>query len=329
MSLSTYYQSLRLINQFEKKERLMLPYHKYKTIDDIYGEKHYIKESFFEKKFDVEIYLGRPVANIMGRNKFIITSELEEFILSTLSVPSKEFSETLKKSAVINLRRILRDNPFSTYVRWQKSTHKNRPKFITFNNVRSNPELIKDFFGNNFVVLSALRTDEGLFFPMGVPEEKYFDTKSKNTKKYILTSEIAQILKENRFYPHRVLKSFPFNDQTLASLRSELGYNLYTDRNAWLALHAEEILNSTAKDFCLKYNDAKIKQPVIATIKTQAKLIYTILEKETNSVLANNLEKNWKTPSDEIRKEINAMLGVSKSIKMRRTFSILKEAGLI
>lgn len=245
-----------------------------------------------------------------------------------MDLPLKIFvNTTLKRSAVISLRRRLKNNPFPTYIRWKYSPRKNKPKTITFDNARKSPEIIKDYFGNRFVVLSAIETDEGLVLPMGIPEKLYLDKEEKDSKKYILTEELAQILKDNRFYPHKIEHLFPFTVQTLAALRSELGYSSYADRNAWLAQHIEEILSSTAKGFCLKHKEIRIKKNVIAALKTNTKHIFTAME--NNPALIKMLLENWEKPSETKRKELDDLLTTSRSKNTRRAFSILKEAKVI
>lgn len=177
------------------------------------------------------------------------------------------------------------------------------------------------------MVLSAIETDEGLVCPMGIPEDLYLHKQDRGYKKYLLTEELACILKENRFYPHKITQYLPFNEATLAALRSELGYSNYADRNAWLAQHVEEILNSTAKDFCLKHADMKIKKNVIASIKTSSQHVFSVLENDP--VLTEALLENWKNPSNASRIKIDNVMTLSKSKNLRRTFSILKEAKLI
>jgi len=230
---------------------------------------------------------------------------------------------------VITLRRALQDNPFNSYAKWVDSKRTNKPLFITLNNAKNNPEIFTDFFGNRYVLLSASTTKDGIVLPMGVAENIFFNQNMKSTKEYILTPEIAFILKKNRFYPHRLLKRFPFSEQTLCTLRKKLDYETYADRNTWLALHINEILASTAKAFCLKNKDININKNVIFDIKISAKSIMNDLNNSPNSYLKEVLFNNWKAPNDTTRKAVDDFLGKNKSKKYRRIFAILKKANML
>ncbi len=246
-----------------------------------------------------------------------------------MEVPSKEFTSILKKSMVITLRRTLQDNPFGSYAKWVESKRKNKPLVITLNNAKSNPEVLVDFLGNRYVLLSASITKEGVVLPMGVLEHLFFNKSMKYTKEYILTPEIARILKKDRFYPRKALNHFPFTDQTLQSLRKKLGYDTYSDRNTWLALHINEILTSTANSFCLKHKEMGIKKHVIFDIKLSVKNILNDLNNSPDSYLMEILLNYWKTPNDITRKAVDNFLEKYKSKKYRRIFSILKEADML
>ncbi len=299
------------------------------VIKDVFDEKYYLRYSEMDKNFNVEVCFGRPVYSTVGRAKIIVTQDLKDFILNSLAVPGADFNDVLTKGSVGRLRRLLRNNPYKSYRQWVSSTHAGKPDFITFYDARNKPELIKDCFDREYVILSArLVKKTGLAFPIGV-HKKSFDENNKATPRYILTPEIAEILKEHRLYPRKTKDMFPFGEQTISSLLSYLGYSVYPDRRAFLAENLQNILNSTVNDFCSRFDETMASRHAIRDVKSGAVFILETIKKQPFPVLITLLEKYWETPTDDIRKTIDDFVGTNKSKQLRRAFDLLKIANFI
>ena len=237
---------------------------------DIFGEECFVSRVEYDEKFDVEILFGRPVDKTIGAKRIILTTELKQFIEASLDVPLKEFTGVLTSGTVNASRRKLKANPFLSYQEWVKSKDPDKPKEITLTNTKSNPEYMDDYLGTRYIILSAKATDEGLVFPMGIPEHMYRADKQK-TKRYILSSVLVSIIKEYRFYAFKAIHRLPFGTQTFISLKKELGYlnNEVDDTNLWLSAHLDKILTMTNQKFYEQYGTkVHISKNTIATVKT-------------------------------------------------------------
>jgi len=301
------------------------PYDKFEIITDVFGERFYVKEVIFDKKFKLKIYSGRPVEEIKGANGFIVTAELKAFILSTLDMPGKEFTDRLKLTTVGRLRRLLQDNPFKTYDTWVSSKQINKPRFITFNDARKNPQILIDALGHRYVLLSASITDEGLILPKGVLEVDFLNRKRATSSKYILTHEVAKWVEKIRFNKHK--RNTIISDIVFYGLCAELGYSLrkiYDGWNAFFVQHFDELLNSKTKTFFQKYPELNISQEGLTNIKYN--IAFVLREAQnSSSVLIPALLEHWEQPNAETRGKVDAVFG-RKSSMIRRAFLLLKKA---
>lgn len=291
-----------------------------------------------EKKYDqvqkVELCYGRPVLSPLGGVGFIVTKELKDFILGSLETPIKNFTGVLKKGTIFPLRRLLLNNPYSTYQQWNESKDNKKPKFITFNDVETNPQYIKDYFSSSYVLYSAQINSSGILFPQGILKNVFLGSQGKYSPKYILTPEIAKIIKENLFSIKDTQKLLePMSKSVLTNMRTAMGINTTKLRNTWLAEHAEELLNTKVKNFLITYDKEK-KQNIISpntmfSIKHHLMLILELVKTQSNPVLLILLEEFWADTTTEKQLEIDRLLPFGRARRYRRAFAILKEAKLI
>lgn len=304
-----------------------IPYDKLEVITDVFGEHFYVKEVLYDEKFKLDIHSGRPVDKMRGRNMFILTPELKAFVLSTLNVHLGEFDNLLKKGKMTTLRRLVQDNPFKTYERWVNSKRANKPRYISFNDARNNPQILTDILGCRHVLLSASRTKEGLVIPMGALETPFLDKGIRNSKKYIITPEIAKILKKTRFCPMKGQKEIPISMNGIRTLRAELGYQkheVHIERNTVYVQHYDELINSTASAFFLNHPELDTTQKRVADMKVY--IAYVLREaKKPQNLLIPALLEHWEQPTDETSKKVDKVFG-QRAPKIRRAFLVLKKA---
>lgn len=300
---------------------------KLEIISDIFGERFYVKELFYDKKFKLKVHYGRPVEHLQGGDRFIVTTELKDFILSTLNTPTKEFDGTIKHGVVNRLRRLLQDNPFKTYEHWVNSKRVNKPNYITFNDAPKNPQILINSLGHRYVLLSALRTNEGLIFPKGELEVIYSDKNKAVTTKYILTHEITRWLEEENF-------SFPENSPISTSafyhLCAELGCSpsksrkVLDKRNTLFVQHIDELINLTAEEFLLNHTAMDLPRGTILHLKIKIAFIMKELQKPQSELISALLE-HWVQPNAETSKKVDTVYGRNSS-NIRRAFLLLKRA---
>ncbi len=302
------------------------PYHKCRIVDDVFGEPHYLKEVLFDTKFKLEIYSGRPVANIHGRNKFILTSEIKTFILSTLDLLPGDFTDQLQISMVNKFRRTLLNNPFRSYEAWVKSKQADKPTTITFHDAKDNPQVLIDVLGQRYVLLSASMTEKGLALPKGVPEALFLaGNKILGGKHNILTTDIAKILEKTRFDPRKgVEELFPLSKSFVHSARRRLGYHLNNDKNVFFVQHIDELIHSTAKDFFLNHPETDFSQATIVTMKNSLTVVLKEVQ-NPKSLLIAALLVYWQQGGSNNRKKVDVVFGKC-SRGICRAFLVLKKA---
>lgn len=303
------------------------PYDKLEIITDVFGEHFYVKDVLYDKKFKIEVYTGRPVDNTRGRDRFIVTPALKAFILSTLDVPIKEFTGLLKISKMMSFRRLVQDNPFKSYEHWVTSKRKDKPHYITFNDARENPQILTDVLGHRYVLLSATRTKEGLVLPMGALEERFFNTNIYNSKKTIVTPEIAKILEKTRSSLSEGEKYLPLMPDGVSRLHTRIGHrvsDLHNERNAVYVRHINELINSTASEFFLNHPELEASKETVGDIKVHIALLLREAKKP-KSLLISTLIEHWNNPNTQTIKKVDKAFG-RKSSKVRRAFLILKKA---
>ncbi len=300
---------------------------KLEIIKDVFGESFYVKEVLYDAKFKIKIYTGRPIGKMRGSNKFIVTPELKKFILSTLDVHLNEFDCLLKRGKITTFRRLVQDNPFRSYERWVSSKRADRPYYISFNDARDNPQILTDVLGRRHVLLSASRTKEGLVLPMGALEPLFLDKNIRNSKKYIITPDIAKILDKTRFSPMETSKYIPISMNGIHTLRAEFGYQphqVHNERNAVYVQYFDELINSTAKAFFLNHPELDTSQKVVADMKVH--IAFVLKEaKKPKSLLISALVEHWEESNSETTKKVDKAFG-RKSPKIRRAFLVLKRA---
>ena len=297
------------------------------VIEDIYGEEYYVKETRMDEKFDIELDFGRPVTSTVGGKKIIFTEKLKKCILETKDVPAKEFNGVLKIHTVMDCRRKLKANPYSSYQEWVESKDPNKPKEITIFHSKEKFEYIKDYFGIVYVLYSANITDDGLVCPMGIQKDIYL-THGKKTKRYILTSALAELIKKYRFYPHKGIHKFPFDMQTFITLKKELGYSDSANIgvNLWLAAHINKIMTMTSEAFTRDYASlVSISQNSVATVKTSYHHIieYKKNRTRTNKEILKLLRQYEKSRNKELEEKLLMLLGASRFRDDFRAFHIL------
>lgn len=300
-------------------------YDKFEIITDVFGERFYVYDVLYDKTFKLKIYSGQPIAERKGANRFIVTAELKAFILSTLDVPYKEFNDLLKAGILHKFRRLLQNNPFKSYEDWVSSKQANKPRFITFNDAQENPQILIDALGHRFVLFSALRTDEGLILPKGVLEVDFLNKKKATSTKYILTHEVVKHLEEIRFNKHK--KNAAISDKLFFSFWAKLGNSSpqgHKEKNAFLVQHLDDLLNSTAKMFFLKYPELDICQQAVTDIKAHIAFVQREMQ-NPQSVLIPALLEHWEQPNAETRGKVDAVFG-RKAATIRRAFLLLKKA---
>ena len=301
------------------------PYYNFEIITDVFGERFYVREELYDDKFKIKIHSGRPVEEIKGANRFIVTPELKAFILSTLDTHTKEFTDRLKVTTVSRLRRLLQDNPFKTYDAWVSSKQTDKPQFIRFNDVLDNPQILMDVFGHRYVLYSALKIDEGLIFPMGILEAHFFNKNKKKAAKYILTHDVAKWLEGTAF--NKANKNVAISDRAFYGLCAELGHRpgkAREDRNAFFVQHLDELLNSMAKTFCRNHPELDITQKSVASIKRYCAFVLKEVQ-NPQSVLIPALIEQWEQTSAKSIAKVDTVFGRNSS-KVRRAFMLLKKA---
>jgi len=286
---------------------------------DIYDKENFVKTSYHDTRFDIEICMGRPVDKTIGASKIIFTEELKKFILETKHLSYKAFKGKLKPSTVQRLRRKLMENPYPSYQAWVESKDKNKPKEVR-QDTKNNPEFITDYFGVKYLVVSATMTKEGLVFPMGV-EKRFYHTRSKHTISYIYTHEVFSIIKEYRFYPRKGIHKFPFGEQTFIALKKKLGYteSTYKEVNLWLAGHIEEIVSMTIKGFYSQY--ASHVHISINSVKTLKAYFNYLIKCDNKTLLIIQKYNHTKKKSD--REKLNERIGEYITISVIRVYYIL------
>jgi len=306
---------------------MFVPTDKFEIIEDVFGESFYVKEVLYDAKFKLKVYSGRPIGKMRGRNRFILTPELKAFILSTLDMHLGEFTDLLKKAKTTQFRRLVQDNPFKSYERWVTSKRKDKPSYITFNDARSNPQILTDIFGCRYVLMSASRTKEGLIFPMGALEELFLDKKIKNSKKYIITPEVAKVLEKTHSSLLEGVKYLPVSTGGMRSLHAELGYqvsDVHEERNLIYVQHFDELINSTAKAFFLSHPELDTSEKMVGDMKLHIAFVQKEA-KNPKSLLIAALAEHWDKPNSETVKKVDKAFG-RKTPKIRRAFLILKRA---
>jgi len=291
----------------------------------VFGERFYVYDVLYDKKFKLKIYSGRPVAQVRGGKKFIVTAELKAFIMSTLDVSGKEFTDRLKTPMVANLRRLLQNNPFKTYEHWVNSKQKDKPRFITFNDAHKNPQILIDALGHRYVLFSALRAEEGFILPKGILEAHFRDKNIKMSTKHILTHDLAKHLEKINFKKYK--KNAAISNKVFYSFCAELGqspHKAHDDWNIFFVQHLDELLRSTTKTFFMKYPELEITQKGLKEIKYYINLVLKEL-KNPSSALIPALLEHWKQPNLETSKKADVVFGRNSSM-MRRAFLLLKKA---
>lgn len=297
------------------------------VIEDIFGEECYVSETRKDEKFDIEIQLGRPIESTIGAKRIIFTQVLKEFILATQNVPLKKFAGVISGHTITSLRRKLKANPYKTYQDWIASNDPHKPKEITILDTKIKPEYLTDYFGTVYIILSAKVSDDGFIYPMGISKDIY-DTKSKKSKKYILTSQLVERIKKYRFYPHKGIHEFPFDMQTFIVLKKELGYrdSISDGINSWLAAHLNKIITMTAENFTKDYASlVSISQNSIATVKTSCHHLVQYKKRRDSHAkeILKLLRKYEKRKDKETQKKLTELLGISKFRDDFRAFQIL------
>lgn len=324
---SQYNQPMSYTNNMQIKSRYN-PYDKYPIIKDVFGESFFLKEVFYDSKFNLQIHSGRPVSSVRGNHAFIVTPEMKAFILSTLDVHIYEFTDRLKKGKVIAFRRLLQNNPFKSYEQWVNSKQKGKPRYISFNDARENPQILTDVLGQRYVLMSARKTDNGLILPMGALESLFFDKKIKNSKTSIITPEIAKILEKTRFSLTEGTKYLPLSLEGISALHQELGYKktseVHKERNSIYVKYLDELLHSTAKAFFLSHPELDTPQKIVGDMKLHIGFVLKEAKKSKSLLIAALLE-HWKTPNRETSKKVDKVYG-RKSPKIRRAFLVLRKA---
>jgi len=297
------------------------------VIEDIYGEECFVKETRLDETFGIELHFGRPVTSTMGASRIIVTEALKTFILNSMDVPMKEFSGVLKSHMVSKLRRKLRENPYDNYRAWRESTDSYKPREIYLPLSKEKREYIKDHFGVVYVLYTAMMTDGGDVFLMGVPKDIYH-APVKKTKRFILTSELVAMIKAYHLYPHKGIEQFPFNMQTFIALKNELGYHAYQkeDVNRWLAAHLPHIMEMTAQVFYEDYAASEqISTNTIATVKTSCHHLMQYKKEKTpkNKEILKLMRRQAKRVNLDEKKQLIALMGKSRYRDDFRAFRLL------
>jgi len=286
---------------------------------DIYGEENFVKTSYYDALFDIEILMGRPVEQTAGASRIILTEELKTFILETKHLSYKVFKGELKASTVKGIRKKLKENPYKSYKAWVNSKDKDKPKEILLD-TKNNPEFITDYFGVEYLIVNAIMSKEGLIFPMGV-EKKFYHTRKSHTNSYIFTREIFTLIKEYRFYPHKGIHKFPFGEQTFVALKKKLGYTelQYEGVNRWVAGYIEEIVTMIAKTFHLHYSSQiHISLNAVKALKTS----FNHLAKYDKQTLR-MIKKCHHTKKQSDKEKLNEKIGEHKVTDDLRAYYIL------
>ena len=297
---------------------------------DIFGKEYYVREVRYDKKFNIELFFGRPVDCTMGGRALIFTEELKALIVSTSHLSHKEFTGELKFNRVARFRRLLKKNPYNSYREWAESKDKNKPKEITLLNVKNNPEYITDYLGVKYIILSAIMSPGGFPCPQGV-EVKTYHIKDKKTKKYILTHDLVKQIKQYFSYPHKGIHLFPFGMQTFIELKRELGgyYYAYDTVNIWLAAHLDKIIHMTAQNFLDTYAEAMhISKNTIFTVKASLHHLKAYKEERVpdGKEILRLMKKYIKKQDSDIRKKIISYIGEAKLRDDTRALKLLELA---
>jgi hypothetical protein len=302
------------------------------TVVDIYGEECYVSLRKYDNKFNIELCFGRPVEKTAGRKRIIFTRELKCLIEETKKVPIKEFTGELSTHIVRSLRRKLKENPYKTYQEWLSSRDPDKPSEITFLNVKSAPQYIKDYLGTTYVLLSAKITKTELVCFMGIEKKIYFE-KDKKTKRYILTQELVKEIKKHKLYPHKNKDIFPFDMQTFYKLRKEIT-NVKQQKeevNLWYSAHLSLLFDMTIDAFTQTYaKDVEISRNSVASVKAGLNHLVRLQRNRTeiNKKLLALLRKNERKYDSLVQLEIFTLLGQNKDMKNKliRAFHLVSLA---
>lgn len=229
-------------------------------VTDIFGDEYQVFMEQYNSVLDIKLYYGRKDGRAISPG-LILTPKLKEALLKNEKRNKDSFGEHLSAWTIVRLRGKLKKNPYESLEEWASSADPHKPREVLFPSGEMQ-EIVEDFFGVQYVVVIARQADSGMLMLYGTPKD---DAKEgEYSRRFIITSEVAELVHEHTHSDDDVLSVLPIGRRTLRKVRLELGqqYSIRHEANLWLAAHLEEIVSMNRRDFIKRYESEPLfKRP--------------------------------------------------------------------